>query len=94
MRTGHLPALSDAVLRIVVIYSVPSGQIVRSGLVSQLPFVVSIAAWFLINRGVLIPRARRMLDAECDVTQGTEKEMFPAAGDSYTRVSPTVRSAG
>ena len=86
--------LADAALRIVVIYSFSSGQIAQSGLVSQLPFVVLIAAWFLINRGLLVPRARRMLDAECDVAQGTEKKLFPPAGDSYTRMSSAVRPTG
>ncbi|WP_067667395.1 VC0807 family protein [Nocardia miyunensis] len=89
-----LVLLADAVLRIVVIYSFSSGQIAQSGLASQLPFVMLIAAWFLINRGLLIPRARRMLDAECDVAQGSEKELSPPAGDFYTRVSSAVRPTG
>ncbi len=86
--------LADAALRIVVIYSFTSGQIAQSGLVSQLPFAALILAWFAINRGLVVPRARRMLDAECDVIRPSEKELLQEADASYTRVSPTVRSAG
>ncbi|MBF6059286.1 hypothetical protein IU500_03840 [Nocardia terpenica] len=56
--------LADAALRIVVIYSYPSDRIVQSSLTSQLPFIVLVGAWFAIGRGLIVPRARRLLDAE------------------------------
>lgn len=86
--------LADAVLRIVVIYSFPPDRIAQSGLVSQIPFLVLIAAWFLVNRGVMVPRARRLLDIECEVAQSSGTELFSEPDDSYTRVSPAIRPAG
>jgi intracellular septation protein A len=56
--------LVDAVLRIVIIYSRPADAVVESSLTSQLPLVVLIIVWFAAGRGLAVPRAERILDAE------------------------------
>ncbi|WP_327138754.1 VC0807 family protein [Nocardia sp. NBC_01327] len=62
--TLGLVLLTDAVLRVLVIYSYPPDQAGKSSLLSGLPLFALIALWFLPNRTLLIPRARRLLDAE------------------------------
>ncbi|RDI49236.1 VC0807 family protein [Nocardia mexicana] len=56
--------LADAAVRTAVIYGYPADEVGRASLMSQLPFVILIGGWFLINRGLVIPRAVRLLDAE------------------------------
>jgi hypothetical protein len=56
--------LADAVLRVVVVYSYPAGAVLRSSLTSQLPLLVLIGLWFVAGRGLAVPRAERLLDAE------------------------------
>ncbi|GAB2804576.1 hypothetical protein GCM10027176_06860 [Actinoallomurus bryophytorum] len=56
--------LADAVLRVVVVYSYPAGAVVQSSLTSQLPLIVLIGLWFAAGRGLAVPRAERLLDAE------------------------------
>ncbi|MBF6332959.1 VC0807 family protein [Nocardia transvalensis] len=56
--------LADAILRTVVIYSYPADRVGESSLASQLPFIVLVGGWFLIGRGLVVPRARRLLDVE------------------------------
>ena len=57
--------LVDAVLRIAIIYSRPADAVVESSLTSQLPLIVLILVWFAAGRGLAVPRAQRILDAEC-----------------------------
>jgi hypothetical protein len=57
--------LADAVLRIVIIYSRPATDVVESSLTSQLPLIILIVVWFAAGRGLAVPRAQRILDAEC-----------------------------
>jgi hypothetical protein len=54
----------DAVVRVVIIYSQPAGDVVESSLTSQLPLVVLIVVWFAAGRGLAVPRAERILEAE------------------------------
>jgi hypothetical protein len=54
----------DAVVRVVIIYSRPVGEVVESSLTSQLPLVVLIVVWFAAGRGLAVPRAERILEAE------------------------------
>jgi hypothetical protein len=54
----------DAVVRVVIIYSRPAGDVVASSLTSQLPLVVLIVVWFAAGRGLAVPRAERILEAE------------------------------
>jgi hypothetical protein len=56
--------IADAVLRIVIIYSSPATDVAESALTSQLPLIVLIVLWFAISRGLAVPRAERLLDAE------------------------------
>jgi hypothetical protein len=56
--------LVDAVVRIVIIYAYPAGAVVKSSLTSQLPLVALIVLWFAAGRGLAVPRAERLLDAE------------------------------
>ena len=56
--------LVDAILRVVIIYGSPAGGVVRSSLTSQVPLVVLIGLWFAAGRGLAVPRAERLLDAE------------------------------
>lgn len=70
--------LVDSVLRIVVIYSQPAGAIVQSGLTSQLPGIVLLALWFVTGRGVVVPRAMRILEAEMPDPQRPEPDNVPA----------------
>jgi hypothetical protein len=57
--------LVDAVLRIVIIYSQPADAVVESSLTSQLPLIILLGVWFAAGRGLAVPRAQRILDAEC-----------------------------
>ncbi|MEV6773316.1 VC0807 family protein [Nocardia sp. NPDC051030] len=59
--------LADAVLRIVVIYSYPPGQVGQSALTSQLPLVVLMAIYFVVGRTWSKPRSERMIQAELAV---------------------------
>lgn len=54
----------DAVLRVVIIYSQPAGAVVESSLTAQLPLIILIAVWFAAGRGLAVPRAMRLLEAE------------------------------
>ncbi|WP_328608806.1 hypothetical protein OG943_06710 [Amycolatopsis sp. NBC_00345] len=54
----------DAVVRVVIIYSQPADAIVESSLTSQLPLVILIVVWFAAGRGLAVPRAERILEAE------------------------------
>jgi hypothetical protein len=56
--------LADAALRVVIIYSSPAGDVLQSSLTSQLPLFVLIGLWFAAGRGLAVPRAERLLDAE------------------------------
>lgn len=56
--------LIDAVLRIVIIYSQPAQAVTETSFTSQVPLIVLVAVWFLIGRGLAVPRARRLLEAE------------------------------
>lgn len=56
--------LVDAVVRVAIIYAYPAGAVVKSSLTSQLPLVVLVALWFAAGRGLAVPRAERLLDAE------------------------------
>jgi hypothetical protein len=56
--------LADAVLRVVVVYSYPAGAVLQSSLTSQFPLLVLIGLWFVAGRGLAVPRAERLLDAE------------------------------
>lgn len=60
--------LVDAMLRVVIIYSSPAGGVIRSSLTSQVPLVVLIGLWFAAGRGLAVPRAERLLDAELATT--------------------------
>lgn len=60
--------IADAALRVAVIYSYPADQVGRSSLASQLPLPILIAIWFALNRGLAVPRAQRLLDAEMSAT--------------------------
>jgi hypothetical protein len=70
--------LADAVLRVVVIYSQPATAVTESSLTSQLPLVGLIAVWFLAGRGLAVPRAQRLLDAELAAELAAEQ---PAAAE-------------
>lgn len=61
--------LADAVLRLVIIYSQPATAVVESSLTSQLPLVILLMVWFAAGRGLAVPRAERILDAECAKAQ-------------------------
>jgi hypothetical protein len=63
--------LADAVLRVIVIYSQPASAVTESSLTSQIPLVVLIAVWFAAGRGLAVPRAARLLDAELASTELT-----------------------
>ncbi|GAA3245385.1 VC0807 family protein [Nonomuraea helvata] len=54
----------DAVLRVVIIYSQSADAVARSSLSSQLPLIILIAVWFAVGRGLAVPRAMRLLEAE------------------------------
>jgi hypothetical protein len=56
--------LIDAVLRVAIIYASPAKAVLQSSLTSQLPLVVLIALWFAAGRGLAVPRAERLLEAE------------------------------
>jgi hypothetical protein len=56
--------IADAALRVVIIYSRPADAVVESSLTSQLPLVILIALWFAAGRGLAVPRAMRLLEAE------------------------------
>lgn len=56
--------IADAVLRIVIIYSQPADAVTESSLTSQLPLFILIALWFAAGRGLAVPRATRILEAE------------------------------
>ncbi|MFC7648477.1 hypothetical protein ACFQX6_54570 [Streptosporangium lutulentum] len=56
--------LADAALRVVIIYSSPAEDVLQSSLTSQLPLFVLIGLWFAVGRGLAVPRAERLLDAE------------------------------
>ncbi|SEP08625.1 VC0807 family protein [Amycolatopsis saalfeldensis] len=69
----------DAVLRAVIIYSQPAGAVVESSLTSQLPLVVLIAGWFAAGRGLAVPRAERILEAELARAPAGPEPPVPAA---------------
>jgi hypothetical protein len=56
--------LADAVLRVVIIYSHPAGAVVQSAFTSQIPLFVLLGLWFAAGRGLAVPRAERLLEAE------------------------------
>lgn len=58
--------LADAVLRVIVIYSYPPDRVGESSLLSGLPLIVLLGLWLFLNRTFVIPRARRLLDAEME----------------------------
>ncbi|WP_163513391.1 VC0807 family protein [Fodinicola acaciae] len=60
--------LIDAVLRIVIIYGQPADAVTKTSFTSQIPLIVMVALWFVIGRGLVVPRARRILDAEMEVS--------------------------
>lgn len=65
----------DAVVRVVIIYSRPATAVVTSSLTSQLPLIILIAVWFAAGRGLAVPRATRLLEAE--LVQGNDSEATP-----------------
>ncbi|MFI1916622.1 VC0807 family protein [Nocardia sp. NPDC020380] len=73
--------LTDAALRIVIIYSHPAGSLIASGLTSQVPGIVLLVSWFLIGRKLVVPRALRILEAEVAAEQ-TGGDRDPLNGDS------------
>jgi hypothetical protein len=56
--------IADAVIRVLIIYSRPADAVVESSLTSQLPLIILIAVWFAAGRGLAVPRAMRLLEAE------------------------------
>jgi hypothetical protein len=56
--------LVDAVVRVVIIYGYPADGVLRSSLMSQLPLIVLVGLWFAVGRGLAVPRAERLLEAE------------------------------
>ncbi|MGW6282935.1 VC0807 family protein [Kribbella sp. NPDC055071] len=56
--------LIDAVLRVAIIYSQPADDVTKTSLTSQLPLIVLLVIWFAAGRGLAVPRAERLLDAE------------------------------
>lgn len=56
--------LVDAVLRIALIYGRPADDVLQSSFVSQLPLPVLLVVWFAAGRGLAVPRAERLLEAE------------------------------
>lgn len=69
--------LADAVLRIVIIYGRPADAVIESSLTSQLPLVILIVVWFAAGRGLAVPRAQRILDAECAKAQKPKASALP-----------------
>ncbi|WP_405779626.1 VC0807 family protein [Streptomyces sp. NBC_00859] len=70
--------LVDSLLRIVVIYSQPAGAVAQSALTSQLPGMVLLALWFAIGRGLVVPRAIRILEAGMPDPRRPESDNVPA----------------
>jgi hypothetical protein len=70
----------DAVVRVVIIYGRPAAAVVESSLTSQLPLVILLAVWFAAGRGLAVPRATRLLEAEL----AESPEVAPVAADNTT----------
>jgi hypothetical protein len=80
--------LADAVLRVVVIYSQPATAVVESSLTSQIPLIVLIAIWFAAGRGLAMPRAQRLLDAELELTEpGADEKDLDRVRDGGRRAT-------
>jgi hypothetical protein len=79
--------LADAVLRVVVIYSYPSGAVLQSSLTSQLPLVVLIGVWFAAGRGLAVPRAERLLEVELAKSPADDTVPEAAAGSAGSQGS-------
>jgi hypothetical protein len=56
--------IADAALRVVIIYSQSADAVAESSLTAQLPLIILIAVWFATGRGLAVPRAMRLLEAE------------------------------
>jgi hypothetical protein len=61
--------LVDAVVRVVIIYGSSADGVLRSSFISQLPLVVLVGLWFVVGRGLAVPRAERILEAELSASQ-------------------------
>ena len=69
--------IADAVLRVAIIYSQSVDAVVESSLTAQLPLIILIAVWFAAGRGLAVPRAMRLLEAE--LAKGTPSSPHPEA---------------
>jgi hypothetical protein len=74
--------LVDAVVRVVIIYGYPADGVLRSSLISQLPLVVLIGLWFAAGRGLAVPRAERLLEAELRRVSAPTMATCPSASQA------------
>lgn len=72
--------LVDAVARVAIVYSYPPGAVLTSSLTSQLPLFVLLALWFAAGRGLAVPRAERLIDAEMPTEPAGDTVPAPAPG--------------
>jgi hypothetical protein len=56
--------LAEAVLRVVVVYAYPIHEVMRAGLMSQLPAIALIVVGIAALRFLAVPRVRGIVDAE------------------------------
>jgi hypothetical protein len=56
--------LADAVLRIVIIYSQPADAVTETSFTSNFPLIILMVVWFAAGKGLAVPRAERILEAE------------------------------
>lgn len=64
----------------MIIYSRPAGAVLQSSLTSQLPLFVLIGLWFAAGRGLAVPRAGRLLDAELSKSPAGDAVLESATG--------------